>query len=55
LRIGRNWIVSAPGNAFEYWYTYVPIIVAIVLFSIGWNLIGDGLRDVLDPKLRSAR
>jgi peptide/nickel transport system permease protein len=55
LRIGRNWIVSAPGNAFEYWYTYVPIIVAIVLFSIGWNLIGDGLRDVLDPKMRGAR
>jgi peptide/nickel transport system permease protein len=55
LRIARNWIVSAPGNAFAYWYTYVPLIVAIVLFSIGWNLIGDGLRDVLDPKMRSVR
>jgi peptide/nickel transport system permease protein len=55
LRIARNWIVSAPGNAFAYWYTYVPLIGAIVLFSIGWNLIGDGLRDVLDPKMRSVR
>jgi len=55
LRIARNWIVAAPGNAFEYWYTYVPLIIAIVLFSIGWNLIGDGLRDVLDPKMRSLR
>jgi peptide/nickel transport system permease protein len=53
LRIARNWIVAAPGNAFAYWYTYVPLIVAIVLFSIGWNLIGDGLRDVLDPRMRT--
>jgi peptide/nickel transport system permease protein len=55
LRISRNWIVSAPGNAFAYWYTYVPLIVAIVLFSIGWNLIGDGLRDILDPRMRSLK
>jgi peptide/nickel transport system permease protein len=55
LRISRNWIVAAPGNAFQYWYTYVPLILAILFFSIGWNLVGDGLRDMLDPKMRSAR
>jgi peptide/nickel transport system permease protein len=52
LRIARNWIVAAPGNAFQYWYTYVPLILAILFFSIGWNLVGDGLRDALDPKMR---
>jgi len=52
LNVSRNWIIGTPANAFEYWYMYLPPSVAIVLFSIGWSLIGDGLRDVLDPRLR---
>jgi peptide/nickel transport system permease protein len=52
LSVSRDWIVGSPSNAFEYWYTYVPASAAILLFSIGWNLIGDGLRDVMDPRLR---
>jgi len=28
------------------------VSAAIVLFSVGWNLVGDGLRDALDPRLR---
>jgi peptide/nickel transport system permease protein len=51
LNVGRNWIIGTPGNAFQYWYTYIPPISAIVLFSVGWSLIGDGLRDVLDPRV----
>jgi peptide/nickel transport system permease protein len=51
LNTGRNWIVGTPSNAFQYWYAYLPPIVAIVLFSVGWSLIGDGLRDVLDPRV----
>lgn len=50
LTAARNWIIGSPANAFEYWYTYVPVSAAIIFFSIGWNLIGDGLRDVLDPR-----
>ena len=26
--------------------------IALVLFVMGWNLLGDALRDVLDPRLR---
>jgi len=26
--------------------------VTLVLFVLGWNLVGDALRDVLDPRLR---
>ncbi len=52
LNVSRNWIIGTPSSAFEYWYTYLPPITAIVLFSVGWNLVGDGLRDVLDPRLR---
>jgi len=29
--------------------------LAIVLMVLGVNLLGDGLRDVLDPRLRRAR
>jgi peptide/nickel transport system permease protein len=52
LSAARDWIIGAPSNAFEYWYTYIPPSAAIVLFSMGWNLIGDGLRDLFDPRLR---
>jgi peptide/nickel transport system permease protein len=52
LNIGRNWIIGTPSNAFQYWYAYLPPIAAIVLFSVGWNLIGDGLRDLMDPRTR---
>jgi peptide/nickel transport system permease protein len=52
LSDARNWIIGAPDQPFQYWYTYTPISAAIVLFAAGWNLIGDGLRDVLDPHLR---
>jgi peptide/nickel transport system permease protein len=51
LNIGRNWIIGTPTDAFQYWYTYLPPMAAIVLFSAGWNLIGDGLRDAADPRL----
>ncbi len=52
LNFSRNWVVGTPGDAFAYWYTYLPPSLAIVLFTVGWNLIGDGLRDLLDPRLR---
>jgi peptide/nickel transport system permease protein len=55
LNLSRDWIIGTATNAFEYWYTYLPPSMAIVFFSIGWNLMGDGLRDVLDPRLRSSR
>jgi peptide/nickel transport system permease protein len=48
----RNWIVGAPGNRFAYWYTvFIPGFV-ISLFVLGWNLLGDAVRDVFDPRMR---
>lgn len=49
LMVSRSWIVGMPSNAFSYWYTYIPPSLCIILFSIGWNLVGDGLRDLFDP------
>jgi len=44
---GMSFIINAP------WYSIFPGI-AIFLMVIAFNLIGDGLRDILDPKLRGA-
>ncbi|MBN1657118.1 MAG: ABC transporter permease [Anaerolineae bacterium] len=52
LSISRNWIVGAGGNAFHYWFTFVPVSLAVVLFAVGWNLVGDGLRDAFDPRMK---
>ena len=41
---GRDFIVAAP------WITIAPGI-AILITVLGLNLLGDGLRDVLDPRL----
>ena len=48
LAFARNWISSLN----TYWYIIVFPGVTLVLFVLGWNLVGDALRDVLDPRLR---
>ena len=45
---GRNYITS------QWWLSTFPG-VAISLVVLGFNLLGDGVRDVLDPRLRSGR
>jgi peptide/nickel transport system permease protein len=45
LSDGRNFISQAP------WLTIFPGL-AITLTVLGFNTLGDGLRDVLDPKLK---
>ena len=45
LSTGRTYITSNPQLA------TVPG-VAILLVALGFNLLGDGLRDALDPRLR---
>lgn len=46
---GRSWIIS-PGGLFTYWWVFLPATLALVLFGIGWNLLGDGLNDALNPR-----
>ena len=36
----------------KWWPSLVPGL-AIFLWAFGWNMIGDGLRDVLDPRMDS--
>jgi len=34
-----------------WWLVFYPGLI-VMLVALGWNLLGDGLRDVLDPKTR---
>ena len=45
ISIGRNYLQDF------WWYPFFPGM-AIVLTVLGFNLLGDGLRDVLDPRHR---
>jgi len=48
ISFARNWIP----NLSDFWYIVVYPGVAIVLFVLAWNLVGDALRDIMDPRLR---
>lgn len=43
---GRNWLLEG-----AWWTVFFPGL-AIFLWVLGWSLLGDGLRDVLDPRTR---
>jgi peptide/nickel transport system permease protein len=48
ISFARNWIPSLA----DHWYIVVYPGIAIVLFVLSWNLVGDALRDILDPRMR---
>jgi peptide/nickel transport system permease protein len=51
ISFARNWIPSLA----TYWWIVVFPALALVFFSLGWNLVGDALRDIMDPRLRRGR
>ncbi len=55
ISLARNWMLGSAGNATAYWFTVVCPGVPIILFVLSWNLVGDALRDVLDPRMRGTR
>jgi peptide/nickel transport system permease protein len=50
ISLSRNWLLGSNGNPFEYWHTVFIPGFAIFLFVLGWNLLGDAVRDILDPR-----
>ncbi len=52
IAMSRNWILGKAGNPFAYWHTYTIPGLFIFTFVLGWNLLGDAFRDILDPTLR---
>jgi peptide/nickel transport system permease protein len=48
IAFARNWIPSLS----TYWWIVVFPAIAMILFTLGWNLVGDALRDIMDPRMR---
>lgn len=48
ISFAENWIPSLS----KYWYIVVFPGIALILFVLGWNLVGDALRDIMDPRMR---
>jgi len=48
ISFARNYIAVFS----KYWYIIVYPGITLVLFVLGWNLVGDALRDIMDPKMR---
>jgi peptide/nickel transport system permease protein len=46
----REFVLGLSGNPFVYWWSFLPIALALTLFSLAWNLLGDGLNVALNPR-----
>lgn len=49
LSLGRNWVIGPGGDMLTTWWVFLPATLALIFFGIGWNLLGDGLSEALDP------
>lgn len=52
LAYARDWIIGPAGSLFTYWWTYLPVTLALVLFGVGWNLLGDAINQLQGYKLQ---
>lgn len=50
LAQGRNWVIGGGGNLLTYWWVFIPPTLAVMIFGIAWNMFGDGLSDIFDPR-----
>jgi len=48
VSFARDWIPQLS----RYWWILIYPGMALVLFVLGWNLVGDALRDIMDPRMR---
>ncbi|MGD0003822.1 MAG: ABC transporter permease [Anaerolineaceae bacterium] len=48
ISFARDWIPALS----TYWYIVVFPGIALLMFTMGWNLMGDALRDIMDPRMR---
>ncbi|MFN8595138.1 MAG: ABC transporter permease [Anaerolineae bacterium] len=51
LSFARSWITTLD----QYWYIVFFPGVTLVFFVLGWNLVGDAVRDIMDPRMRKTR
>lgn len=52
LVAGRNFVIGLRGNPLTYWWTFLPVSLALILFGLAWNMLGDGLNKAINPRER---
>jgi peptide/nickel transport system permease protein len=50
LVLNRDYIIGISGNPLTYWWVFLPITLALILFGVSWNLLGDSLNAALNPR-----
>lgn len=48
-------IISDVNNAYvmtHYWFIWIPAGICLLISVLGFNFVGDGLRDAFDPKMK---
>ncbi|MDH5770401.1 MAG: ABC transporter permease [Candidatus Bathyarchaeota archaeon] len=52
ISLSRNWIFGNMNNPLAFWHVFLIPGIFIFTFVLGWNLLGDAFRDMLDPTIR---
>jgi peptide/nickel transport system permease protein len=50
LSLGRDWVIG-PNGIFDTWWVFLPVTLTVILFGVGWNLLGDSLYEFFDPNV----
>jgi peptide/nickel transport system permease protein len=53
LSMGRNFVLGPGGSLLTHWWVFLPVTLAVILFGLAWNLIGDGLNEILVPEAQT--
>ena len=49
LATGRDWVIGPGGNLFNYWWVFLPATLAVIIFGVAWNMLGDGINELSMP------
>jgi peptide/nickel transport system permease protein len=52
ISLSRNYIYANISDPAANWWVWLIPGIFIFIFVLGWNLLGDAFRDILDPTLR---
>lgn len=52
LAASKNWIIG-PTLGFAYWWTFVPVTLLLILFSVSWQLLGQRINSTINPRTYS--
>ncbi|MER3555804.1 MAG: peptide ABC transporter permease [Meiothermus sp.] len=50
VSFARAWIQGNTESRLAYWYVAFYPALTIILFGLGWNLLGSAVRDAVDPR-----